>query len=107
MKLQNLLFSIAICLFAAMVVSSCSDKTSEQADETAVEETYAYTAAHICPMHCEGSGSDTPGKCPSCKMDYVKNEKKSSEDHEHEGHDHGHDHEGHDHEGHDHEGHDH
>ena len=29
--------------------------------------------AYICPMKCEGSASDTPGKCPVCKMDLVKN----------------------------------
>ncbi len=33
-----------------------------------------YTSDYICPMHCEGSGSDEPGKCPVCGMDYVKNE---------------------------------
>ena len=33
-----------------------------------------YTSAYICPMHCEGSGSDKPGKCPVCEMDYVKND---------------------------------
>lgn len=30
----------------------------------------AYTSAFICPMHCEGSGSDQPGNCPVCGMDY-------------------------------------
>lgn len=33
-----------------------------------------YTSAYICPMHCEGSGSDTAGSCPVCGMDYIKNE---------------------------------
>lgn len=42
-----------------------------------------YTSAYVCPMHCEGSGSAEPGKCPACGMDYVKNE-----DHVHDGHDH-------------------
>jgi ABC-type nickel/cobalt efflux system permease component RcnA len=32
-----------------------------------------YTSAYICPMHCPGSGSDQPGKCPACGMDYVAN----------------------------------
>ena len=60
------------------------------------EDSYAYTAAYICPMSCEGSGAEAPGNCPSCKMDYVQNEKKASEGHE--GHDHGdHDHSGHNH----------
>jgi len=29
-----------------------------------------YTSAYICPMHCEGSGSESPGKCPVCGMNY-------------------------------------
>lgn len=32
-----------------------------------------YTSRYICPMHCEGSGSDSAGICPVCKMDYVEN----------------------------------
>ena len=48
------------------------DKTSKE-----------YASAYICPMHCEGSGSDAEGKCPVCGMDYVKNE-----DHNEDGHDH-------------------
>lgn len=68
-----------------------------------------YTSAYICPMHCEGSGNDYAGTCPTCKMDYVKNENFKGEFKEapkaaepgHEGHDHsGHDHSNH--EGHDH-----
>ena len=30
-------------------------------------------AAYICPMKCEGSASDKPGKCPKCGMALVKN----------------------------------
>lgn len=33
-----------------------------------------YTSDYVCPMHCEGSGSDKPGKCPVCGMAYKKNE---------------------------------
>lgn len=28
----------------------------------------AVAAAYICPMGCEGSASDKPGKCPVCEM---------------------------------------
>lgn len=56
-----------------------------------------YTSTYICPMHCEGSGSEEAGTCPVCGMDYVLRA-------DHEGHE-GHDHEGH--EGHHNEGHDH
>ena len=32
-----------------------------------------YASAYICPMHCEGSGSDQPGTCPVCGMEYREN----------------------------------
>ena len=32
-----------------------------------------FTSAYVCPMHCEGSGSDEPGQCPVCEMDYKEN----------------------------------
>ena len=32
-----------------------------------------YTSKYICTMHCEGSGSEEPGKCPVCGMTYVWN----------------------------------
>lgn len=31
------------------------------------------TSVYVCPMHCDGSGSAEPGKCPACEMDYVFN----------------------------------
>lgn len=73
--MKKLLLYIAILGTAAL--SACtyqSEKSSEQEDQTGKE----YTSAYICPMHCEGSGSDTTGNCPVCKMDYVPN--KSTED---------------------------
>ena len=66
-----------IALTILMVAPSCSQKAStpqhlkEQIDVTSME----YASAYICPMHCKGSGSDEPGTCPVCKMDYVKNSK--------------------------------
>ncbi len=44
---------------------------SNMAQDTLGKE---YTSLYVCPMHCKGSGSDTPGTCPVCGMDYVKNE---------------------------------
>jgi hypothetical protein len=65
------------------------------------EQGKEYTSAYICPMACEGSGSEEPGKCPVCGMDYVKNENATEEGHSHDGHSHdGHDHG--EHEGHNH-----
>lgn len=42
-----------------------------------------YTSAYVCPMHCEGSGSNEPGKCPVCGMEYV-----AQNDHVKDGHTH-------------------
>ncbi len=96
------------CLTLALVGSmftSCKNKSAEkteQTDETGIE----YSSLYVCPMHCEGSGSDEPGKCPVCNMDYVLNEDAvdphKEEMHEGHDHDHNHDEESDDHEGHDH-----
>jgi rubrerythrin len=44
-----------------------------------VKEGPEYTSKYVCPMHCEGSGSDTEGKCPVCGMTYVLNENYTEE----------------------------
>ena len=55
---------------------SCKDAKKE-GTTTKTEQTEKkgkeYTSAYICPMHCEGSGSDKVGKCPTFGMGYVKN----------------------------------
>jgi hypothetical protein len=56
--------------------------------DTMVKDGPEYTSKYVCPMHCEGSGSDSEGKCPVCGMTYVLNEdyKESAEhdaDHTH------------------------
>lgn len=43
----------------------------------------AYTAAYVCPMHCEGSGSDAEGKCPVCNMDYIAQAEHTKDGHSH------------------------
>ncbi|MBK8492147.1 MAG: hypothetical protein IPL49_15000 [Saprospirales bacterium] len=42
-----------------------------------------YNSAYVCPMHCAGSGSDQPGVCPACGMDYVANAEHTSDGHKH------------------------
>lgn len=82
---------VLIALFATgLLLSSCGNKatnkaTTEQSEQSEQSEQQGkeYTSAYICPMHCEGSGSEEPGKCPVCNMDYVINE-----DHKHDGHNH-------------------
>lgn len=87
-----LLFSFFVaCKPAAEKPATEASTTEEKTEKTGPE----YTSAYICPMHCKGSGSDKPGICPACGMDYVLNDK-DKDGHDHEGHDHG-DHEGHNH----------
>ena len=119
--LTNLLPVLALSLF----IVSCGGNADTASDDAATDQTEQmedgeqmeadadeqgpeYTSAYICPMHCEGSGSDEPGECPVCGMDYVKNEDMPADGHMHEeGHDHDHE-DGHEHDhDHSHEGHNH
>ena len=72
--------ALALCLLPALALTSCEQKaatTEASATEapaaTGTEATPVATAAYICPMNCEGSASDKPGKCPVCKMDLEPN----------------------------------
>ncbi|MEZ4888295.1 MAG: heavy metal-binding domain-containing protein [Chitinophagales bacterium] len=48
-------------------------------DMTSVE----YGSTYVCPMHCEGSGSDVAGSCPVCGMEYVLNAEHQEDAHKH------------------------
>lgn len=122
-NMKNLKFLKTLLPFFALLLllSACGGNADTANDNTATDETEhmhedghmhdgdhmeadadkqgpEYTSAYICPMHCEGSGSDKPGECPVCGMDYVKNEDMPADGHMHEdGHDHDHNHEGHNH----------
>ena len=50
--------------------------------ETADKQGKEYTSKYVCPMHCEGSGSDEEGKCPVCGMTYVLNDDFRMEEHD-------------------------
>lgn len=78
--------------FLALGLASCGNEGSSEATSTEQEakEGKEYTSAYVCPMHCEGSGSDEPGKCPVCNMDYVANEDLQEGTHDHGDHDHSH-----------------
>ena len=82
MKNFRIIFLFVALMATAMFITSCSSNTGSDATKTE-KQGKEYTSAYVCPMHCEGSGSDQPGKCPKCGMDYVKNE-----NHGHEGHNH-------------------
>lgn len=83
MKYLKIILILLTFSATAITFSSCGSKsanTEQQGKE--------YTSAYICPMHCEGSGSDKPGNCPVCGMDYVKNENHKADGHQHDGHSH-------------------
>lgn len=91
-NIKQILLPLVFLVFG-LVLFACGNQATD-ADKQGKE----YTSAYICPMHCEGSGSDKAGTCPACKMAYVQNETKKLEDHNHDGHDHnGHSHDGHNH----------
>jgi len=51
---------------------------------TAHGEGAAFTSAYVCPMHCEGSGSEEEGKCPTCGMAYIAQAEHTKDGHKHE-----------------------
>ena len=84
--------TIVAAVFAAglLFTVSCKGKT-EQKTETTTEQTESaealgkeYTSEYVCPMHCEGSGSEEEGNCPKCGMAYVANEDHVKDGHTHE-----------------------
>ena len=79
MKNLKTILLFASFLTLGLFFSSCSSNT-DNSDKQGKE----YTSAYVCPMHCEGSGSDEKGTCPVCGMDYVKNEDHKTDGHSHE-----------------------
>ena len=85
MKLLAGTFLVALLLFTV----SCREKAEKTAEPEAVEAQTSekqgkeYDSAYVCPMHCEGSGSETEGNCPSCGMAYVANEEHTKDGHTH------------------------
>ncbi len=76
-KLLGIFFSVVL-----LAGVGCSGNTTEKLPgesaydkvenkDAATEQTAQL--AYICPMECEGSASNEPGKCPVCAMDLVKN----------------------------------
>jgi hypothetical protein len=53
-------------------LTACETKPAAQTAPAATaapaDSSRAVAAAYICPMGCEGSASDKPGKCPVCEM---------------------------------------
>ncbi|UOR07666.1 hypothetical protein MUN82_17320 [Hymenobacter aerilatus] len=62
-----------LLLAAVLLLAACqSEPTTTTATPAATSATTpVHTAAYVCPMGCQGSESDKPGKCPVCEMDLV------------------------------------
>ncbi len=99
-KNSNIISTTVKTILGVLVLSlmlttvSCKDTKKEnitsttktaQATEKKGKE---YTSAYICRMHCEGSGSDKEGKCPTCGMNYIKNKDYKKDEENHEGRNH-------------------
>ena len=85
---MKILKSIAFGFLLAGTISfiACggdSNKTQEHSTHEHHGEGKEYTSAYVCPMHCEGSGSDAEGKCPVCGMDYVMQDDHVKDGHKH------------------------
>ena len=76
---------LGVLVFALMLtIVSCKDTKKDDATiKTEQAEKKEYASAYVCPMHCEGSGSDKEGECPKCGMGYVKNEDHKKDGHKH------------------------
>ena len=75
-------------LFTACNGDAAATQESEQPEATTEAaaphgEGPEYTSAYVCPMHCEGSGSDEPGACPVCGMEYVAQAEHTTDGHGH------------------------
>lgn len=69
------LVALAAVSAMAITMTSCGgSENKEAATETpAAQVAVNTTNKYICPMNCEGSASDAPGKCAVCGMDLVEN----------------------------------
>ena len=81
-RLKTILGILALGLMLTTV--SCKEaKKEDPTVKTEQTEKKELDSAYVCPMHCEGSGSDKEGECPTCGMAYVKNEDHNANGHTH------------------------
>lgn len=71
LNLTTALVAVLISLSGCTFNINSDTQTEESTHQSDGPE---YNSKYICPMHCQGSGSNEKGSCPVCKMDYVINE---------------------------------
>ena len=78
---------IAMLIFSAGLFISCGNKSHkhdhDQTEASSENQGKEHTSKYVCPMHCEGSGSEAAGECPVCGMDYVRSEEHTRDGHKH------------------------
>ena len=83
MKKVKTIFGL-MALSILLTTVSCKDAKKEDSTvKTEQSEKKELASVYVCPMHCEGSGSEKEGKCPKCEMDYVKNTDHNANGHKH------------------------
>lgn len=65
-----LLLAVSIGLLGACESGPATTTSSPTAT---IDGVPPVAAAYICPMGCEGSASNQPGKCPACEMALERN----------------------------------
>ncbi|MFT4759158.1 MAG: hypothetical protein ACI9XO_003494 [Paraglaciecola sp.] len=79
MKNIRTAFLLLALSFIGLSFSACGDSATDKTEQKGKE----YTANYVCPMHCDSSGSEEPGKCPVCGMNYEKNNDHQPDGHKH------------------------
>lgn len=85
MKTVKTILSVLV-LGLMLTAVSCKDAKKEDTTtktEQSEKKGKEHTSAYVCPMHCEGSGSETEGECPTCGMAYKKNKEHNANGHKH------------------------
>ena len=83
MKIVKTISGVLVVILMLTTVSCKDSKKGDTTTNTEQTEKKEYASAYVCPMHCEGSGSDAEGECPKCGMNYVKNEDHKANGHKH------------------------
>ena len=83
MKIVKTISGVLVVILMLTTVSCKDSKKGDTSTKTEQTEKKEYASAYVCPMHCEGSGSDSEGECPKCGMNYVKNEDHKANGHKH------------------------
>ena len=71
MKISKIARSLVLVLTLGGAVACTQQKPANEESQTT--STKITDKPYICPMKCEGSASDKPGKCPMCAMELENN----------------------------------